>query len=107
MRAMSKADLQQFLEHTPEFLERVRGGETVTIVEGERAVADLVPRLVDDGGSPATDVRTIEEVMDDLVASGKARRGTGTLPADFLTKPLPSLEFSLVADILEDRKADR
>jgi antitoxin (DNA-binding transcriptional repressor) of toxin-antitoxin stability system len=44
--------------------------------------------------------------LDDLVRQGKARRGTGPLPADFFTRPLPEAKRSVLEALLEDRRFD-
>jgi len=44
--------------------------------------------------------------IDELVRQGKARRGTGTLPADFLTRALPAAKKSVLEALLEDRHSD-
>jgi antitoxin (DNA-binding transcriptional repressor) of toxin-antitoxin stability system len=48
----------------------------------------------------------LESHIDELVRQGKARRGTGKLPADFLTRALPAAKKSVLAALLEDRHSD-
>jgi antitoxin (DNA-binding transcriptional repressor) of toxin-antitoxin stability system len=48
----------------------------------------------------------LEGHIDELVRQGKARRGTGKLPADFLTRALPAAKKSVLAALLEDRHSD-
>ena len=52
-------------------------------------------------------VKTLEEHVEELIAQGKARRGTGTLPDDFLTRSLPKAEKSVLEQLLEDRRTGR
>jgi len=45
--------------------------------------------------------------LEELVRQGKARRGTGTLPADFFTRSRPKFEGRSVLDqLLRDRDED-
>ena len=76
--------------------ENVRNGETIEIVDGNRHVARLVP-----------DQAALKEHLDRMVAEGKAIRGTGKLPADFLTRPLIKAPKSVLEALLEDRHSDR
>lgn len=77
--------------------EDVRKGETVEVRDGERVVATLAPMHE----------QTIEERIEELVQQGKARRGTGQLPPDFLTRPLPKARASVLQQLLEDRRSGR
>jgi antitoxin (DNA-binding transcriptional repressor) of toxin-antitoxin stability system len=56
--------------------------------------------------SAQPDQKTLKAHLDELVRQGRARRGTGTLPPDFLTRPLPKAKKSVVAALLEDRHSD-
>jgi hypothetical protein len=45
--------------------------------------------------------------LEELVRQSKARRGTGTLPADFFTRSRPKFEGGSVLDqLLRDREED-
>ncbi len=50
---------------------------------------------------------TFEERIEELVRQGKARKGTGTLPADFLTRSLPKAKQSVLEQLLEARRNGR
>ena len=76
--------------------EDVRNGETIEVIDGERHVARLVPDQV-----------ALKEHLDRMVAEGKATRGTGKLPDDFLTRPLIKADKSVLEALLEDRHSDR
>jgi antitoxin (DNA-binding transcriptional repressor) of toxin-antitoxin stability system len=52
------------------------------------------------------DQTALKTHLDDLVRQGKARRGTGTLPPDFLTRPLARAKKSVLEALLEDRHSD-
>jgi antitoxin (DNA-binding transcriptional repressor) of toxin-antitoxin stability system len=49
----------------------------------------------------------LERNIDKLVLEGKARKGTGKLPADFFTRPLPQAKKSVLEQLLEDRRTGR
>jgi hypothetical protein len=48
--------------------------------------------------------QTFEERIEELVRQGKARKGTGKLPPDFLTRSLPKANHSVLEQLLEDRR---
>lgn len=76
--------------------EDVRSGAEIEVLDGERVVAKVVPFRE----------QTIAERIDELVAQGKARRGTGTLPDSFFTDPLLKFDSgSVVEQLLEDRRS--
>lgn len=77
--------------------EDVRNGEQVEVLDGERLIATVTP----------IQEQTLEERIEELVRQGKARKGTGKLPADFLTRPLPKAKASVLEQLLEDRRTGR
>jgi antitoxin (DNA-binding transcriptional repressor) of toxin-antitoxin stability system len=104
---MRTAQVSELKERLDEVIEAVRNGETVEIREGERALAEVVPMtkgIVPSAALP--DQTALEAHLDELVRQGKARRGTGTFPADFFTRPLPKAEKSVLEALLEDRHSD-
>ena len=72
--------------------EEIRKGEKIDVLDGEKHVGQFVP-----------DQAALAAHIDRLVAEGKARRGTGKLPDDFLTRPLPRAEKSVLEALLEER----
>lgn len=104
---MRSAQVSELKERLDEVLEAVRNGETVEIREGETAVAEFVPSLSKRVlPTMSADQKALEANLDELVRQGKARRGTGTLPDDFFTRPLPESRKSVLDALLEDRKSD-
>jgi antitoxin (DNA-binding transcriptional repressor) of toxin-antitoxin stability system len=105
---MKSASVGELKENLDQFLDLVQSGERIEITNGTERVAYLEPvRTTEERDLPTDDAdKTMEEIIDQLVASGVVTRGTGDLPSDFLTRPLPKLGFSLLESILEDRKAD-
>jgi len=75
--------------------EELKAGEEIELREGEQLVATVVP------------MKTLEEHVEELIAQGKARRGTGKLPDDFFTRPLPKAEVSVLEALLEERRTGR
>jgi hypothetical protein len=59
--------------------------------------------------TPETPVtqQTIEERIEELIAQGEARRGTGKLPDDFFTRPRPKPKASVLEALLEERRSGR
>jgi len=85
MKTLDLADVNRL----PEELKSLR--------DGGRAVAKVVP----------VSTQTLEERMDELARQGKVRKGTGTLPDDFFTRPLPKAKASVLEQLLEDRRTGR
>ncbi len=75
----------------------ILNGKTVEVRQGQRVVATVTP----------IPEQTFEEGIEELVRQGKAKRGTGQLPPDFLTRPLPRAEASVLEQLLEDRRTRR
>ncbi|HYM61315.1 MAG TPA: hypothetical protein VEZ11_10530 [Thermoanaerobaculia bacterium] len=107
---MKSASVGELKENLDQLLELVQSGERIEITNGTDRVAYLEPaRTTEEQALPSAvddSDKTMDEIFDELVASGVLTRGTGELPSDFLTRPLPKLGFSLLEAILEDRQAD-
>lgn len=77
--------------------EDVRNGETVEVRDGNRLVATLVPLRQ----------AQLEQRVQDLAALGLVRLGSGEpWPEDFLTRPLPKGNGSVLEQLLTDRNED-
>jgi antitoxin (DNA-binding transcriptional repressor) of toxin-antitoxin stability system len=98
---MRTAQVSELKDRLDEVIEAVKNGETVEIREGNSALAEVVP--LRKAAPEATGGSTLSP---DLVREGKARRGTGTLPDDFFTRPLPTAKKSVLEALLEDRHSD-
>jgi antitoxin (DNA-binding transcriptional repressor) of toxin-antitoxin stability system len=113
---MRTAQVSELKEHLDDVIAAVKNGETVEIREGDDALAEFVPRsnsavrpepAPSDQTPPNPDQTALEAHLDKLVREGKARRGTGTLPDDFFTRPRPRFEGGGVLDqLLRDRRED-
>ncbi|MEA2325708.1 MAG: hypothetical protein QOE68_667 [Thermoanaerobaculia bacterium] len=113
---MRTAQVSELKDRLDEVIEAVKNGETVEIREGDAALAEVVP-CSSDGHQPEPppndqrakhpDQAALYAHLDELVRQGKVRRGTGTLPADFFTRPLPEAKKSVLEQLLEDRRTGR
>ena len=105
-QVMRSAQLSELKERLDEVIDAVKNGETVEIREGTAPFAQFVPKTVSEHPpQPHLDQSALELHLDELVRQGKARRGTGKLPDDFFTRPLPKFEGGSVLDqLLRDRK---
>jgi antitoxin (DNA-binding transcriptional repressor) of toxin-antitoxin stability system len=113
---MRTAQVSELKDRLDEVIEAMKNGETVELRDGDTSVGDVVPRTSDarrpeltPNDSPAArpDQTALYAHMDELVRQGKVRRGTGTLPADFFTRPLPKAKKSVLEQLLEDRRTGR
>ena len=77
--------------------EELKSGETIELVDAGKVVAQVVP----------AQEQTFEERIEELARQGKVRKGTGKVPPDFLTRPLPKAEASVLEQLLEDRRTGR
>jgi prevent-host-death family protein len=89
MKTAPVTELKNRLSH---YLRLVARGETVTILDRGRPVAQLVRIDTDDAE------------LDALIASGLARPPSAALPKDFLTRKLPKPKASVQRALLEDRE---
>jgi prevent-host-death family protein len=89
MKTAAVTDLKNRLSH---YLRLVARGESVTILDRGRPVAQL------------TRVEADASELASLVASGLARPPAGPLPKDFLTRKLPHPTVSVQRALLEDRE---
>ena len=104
MRSVQVSELKEKLD---EVLAAVKSGERVEIREGEKAVAQFVPKISAPRPYTNPDQTALKAHLDELVRQGKARRGTGKLPDDFLTRELPKADASVLEQLLEDRRTGR
>ena len=89
MKTAAVTDLKNRLSH---YLRLVARGESVTILDRGRPVAQLTRIEADDSELAA------------LVTSGLARPPLASLPKDFLIRKLPKATTSVQRALLEDRE---
>jgi RNA polymerase sigma factor for flagellar operon FliA len=103
MARMLQADQKQLYRRIDRLVSTLRQ----SLISAGVAMADIGNVLFDDGYTLQTaDQGALESRIDELVWEGKARRGTGELPADFLSRPLPRAKKSVLAALLDDRHSD-
>lgn len=94
MKIVKVAQLRNELSR---FLDYVRAGGHVVILDRDRPVAEIVPISAD----MAT--KTHSEHLHALERDGLVRRGTGALPKSFLSGALPGKRARVLDALLEER----
>lgn len=94
---MKKAKIGELRNHLSRYLEHVRGGGEVLVLDRDRPVARIVSvasgRLSDDDGRVGR-----------LERRGLARAGTGGLPTWFGRRKPARVRGSVLADLLAERE---
>ena len=93
---MTKASVTEAKNNLSKLLKKVRHGQSILILDRNVPVARLEP--LSPGSEEADEGRLLE-----LERQGLLKRGTGKLPKDFWTRPLPKLKSSLVDTLLKER----
>lgn len=93
---MTTASVTEAKNNLSKLLKKVRHGESVLILDRNVPVARLEPLIP---GSPEADEARLLE----LERRGLLKRGTGKLPKDFWTRPLPKFKGSVVQALLDER----
>lgn len=95
-----RAQIAQLKNNLSRYLDQVRHGETILVVDRDQPIAQIVPLH----GRPLRG-GTDGERLARLERRGLIRRGTGTIP-DWLGKRRPPrLRRSLLRDLLAEREA--
>ncbi|MBI2203676.1 MAG: type II toxin-antitoxin system prevent-host-death family antitoxin [Candidatus Rokubacteria bacterium] len=98
---MKKARIAELKNNLSRYLEHVRGGESVLILDRNTPVARIVPlQQVVAAGGGRTDERLAR-----LERQGLVRRGTGRRPAWLGRRRPPKLRGSVLADVLKERRS--
>jgi antitoxin (DNA-binding transcriptional repressor) of toxin-antitoxin stability system len=100
---MKQAKISELKNNLSRYLSYVRRGGVVRVFDRDRPVAEIVPV----GPGPAKGSGPLDAVLESLERKGIVRRGSGRLPDDFLTRPLPPTERSVVEALLEERRDGR
>jgi len=100
---MKQAKVSELKNNLSRYLSYVRRGGIVRVYDRDRPVAELVPI----GRMSTTGSAELDAVLEDLERKGIVRRGTGELPPDFLTRPLPRARRSVVEALLDERREGR
>src|SRR5213594_1387059 len=101
---MKRAKISDLRDHLSRYLEHVRAGGTVIVLDRDRPIAEIRPIRAP---SPARS-RTNSQWLDELERAGLIRRGTGRLPSGLLEDlrrrgPI-GRDARLVEAILEERE---
>jgi prevent-host-death family protein len=99
---MKRAKIAELKNNLSRYLEHVKAGGTVVVLERDRPVAQIVPWT-----SRNAEAGSDEERLLRLERQGLIRRGTGGLPDWLGTRKPPRLRGSVLQDLLKDRKAGR
>ncbi len=97
---MKKAKIGELKNNLSRYLDQVRHGETVLVVDRDLPIAQIVP-LHARRGLPGAD----EERLARLERGGLIRRGTGELPDWLGRRRPPRLRRSLLRDLLSERES--
>lgn len=97
---MTTVSVTEAKNNLSKLLKKVRHGQSVLILDRNIPVARLEP--LDPREPAAEEARLIE-----LERQGLLKRGTGKLPKDFWTRPLPKLKGSLVEAVLAERRESK
>ncbi len=89
---MYRASVTEVKNRLSHYLRMVARGESVTVLDRGRPVAQLTPLPV------------LDEELRELAAAGLARPPQRRLAKDFFTRKLPRARSSVVAALIEDRQ---
>jgi antitoxin (DNA-binding transcriptional repressor) of toxin-antitoxin stability system len=97
---VKKARIAELKNNLSRYLQHVKSGGSVLILDRDQAVARIVPV------EPSTPGRGVDdERLRRLERQGVIRRGSGKLPDWLGRRKPPKLRRSLLAEFLADRKA--
>jgi prevent-host-death family protein len=100
---MKTVKISELRDHLSRYLDHVRAGGRVLVLDRNRPVAEIVPAgAAERGRSEATDGR-----LADLEREGILRRGSGRVPADLLRHPGPGRRAGVLAALLSERRGSR
>jgi len=94
------ARISQLRDHLSRYLDRVRAGGEVIVLDRERPIARIVP-IAEGAAAPAGDA----ERLASLERRGLLRRGAGRLPAWWGKQRPAALRGSALADLRAERES--
>lgn len=97
---MKKARIAELKNHLSRYLDHVKGGGSVLVLDRDQPVAQIVPLQSAGRGSGSH-----EERLARLERRGIIRRGTGGLPDWLGRRKPPRLRGSVLKDLLKEREA--
>src|SRR5688572_29245330 len=97
---MKKARIAELKNNLSRYLEHVRGGETVLVLDRTTPIARIVPLHRESAAGTDADDRLAR-----LERQGLVRRGTGQRPDWLGRRRPPKLRGSVLGDLLRERRA--
>jgi len=97
---MERARISQIRDHLSRYLDRVREGGEVLILDRNRPIARIVP-----AGGGRSAVPADAERLEELERRGLIRRGRGRLPPAVSKGQPVKVRGSALADLLEERRS--
>jgi prevent-host-death family protein len=98
---MKTANIAELRNHLSRFLDYVRAGGRVVVLDRDRPVAEIIPL------ASVPPVGAGQAQLDDLERRGIVRQAASPLTASDLTGPLPGRKSGVLAALLEERRRDR
>jgi prevent-host-death family protein len=93
---MKRAKIAELKNNLSRYLEHVRAGGSVVVVDREQPVAQIVPLRSSRG-------RRVDDRLARLERRGLIRRGSGGLPTWLGRRRPPRLRGSVLKDLLQER----
>jgi len=100
---MLMAKISELRNGLSRYLDHVRAGGRVVVLDRNRPVAEIVPV----GASGGTRKETDAGRLDALQREGLLRRGTDTIPPEAMRGPGPGKGARVLAALLEQRERSR
>jgi prevent-host-death family protein len=100
---MKIARISQLRDHLSRYLDHVRAGGRVLVLDRNRPVAQIVPVE----GSKGSREQLGEQQVAALEREGLLARGTGRIPAEILRGPAPGKGAKVLEALLEEREGGR
>lgn len=98
---MAQANISELKNRLSYYLNRVRRGESVLVLDRDRVIARIEP-----AGRSTSEPTEDSRWLDDLERRGVVRRGSGKLPREWLARR-PKLKADLVRALLDEREGGR
>jgi antitoxin (DNA-binding transcriptional repressor) of toxin-antitoxin stability system len=100
---MRQAKISELKNHLSRYLDLVRGGETVQVLDRDEPIAQLVPMPARTPAPRASDEARLAE----LERRGILRRGSGQLPPSILDSDPPGPSAGVLEALLDERRHGR
>lgn len=97
---MKRAKIAELKNNLSRYLDQVRHGETVLVIDRDQPIAQITPLHAKSSHQGAD-----EERLTRLERRGLIRRGTGGLPEWLGKRKPPRLRTSLLRDLLSERES--